>query len=349
MVSKEPSQPDPVPPPGPSDPHPPPSPDSPQPSGPPRQTPAPKPASYDGLLKALLQRYSIELAAWLLGERPEEVVELNTAHAEVQTRFSDKFYRLRFARRAGVLMHVEFQMAGDFEMPTRMVGYTGPLAKTLHLAAEEGLRPASIVVYLHKESYRDDPGEFYLEGEFDFKLHVRYKVIKLWEHRPEPILEMESPGLTPLVPLMAGNADELLVKSVEKIRNTPESVASPEMKRELLTVLGTLASKVIKNKEFLRKVRSEVWIMGDNWFLDEVRDEGLQVGLVKGREEGREEATRSTSLEILWSLITQRFGEVPKNLRERIERETTAEDLRGFILLAARCPDLEAFRLGVEK
>ncbi len=292
VVSKKASQPDPSLPPDSSG-----SEDPAKLPGLPQQATAKKPSSYDALLKALFKRFPIEFATWLLGERPLEVEELDTGHAEVQTRFSDKFFRVRFENKDPVLMHLEFQTGGDADMPSRMVGYAAPLAKTLQLAGKEGLKPASVVVYLHKESYREDPGVFHLEGEFGFAMQVRYTVIKLWDRNPEPVLAMESPGLMPLVPLMSGNADELLVKSVEKIRNTPASVASPEMKREPLKILGTLASKVIKNKDFLRKVRSEIWIMGDNWFLDKVRDEGMQVGLVKGRAEGREEGARRASLE----------------------------------------------------
>lgn len=239
-------------------------------------------------------------------------------------------------------------MEGDDSMPLRMTAYLAHVAKTLTLALTEGLKPACAVIYLHKESYREDPGYFELDGELDLKVFVRYKVIKLWEEAPERILEMENPGLCPFLPLMAGNPDELLVKSLEKIKKTPETVASAETKRDLLAVLGALASKVIAKKDFLRKLLSELRIMGDNWFLDEIRDEGVQIGLIKGRELGREEGARQASLEGLWTVLATRFGEIPADLRRRIEAEATFGELRDLIRLAASCPSIQSFRSGLE-
>jgi hypothetical protein len=104
----------------------------------PQEAAAVKSGSYDAVLKALFKRYHFELAAWLTGKRPVEASEVDTAHGEVQVRFSDKFLRLRFEKSSPVLLHVEFQSAGDHDMPTRMTGYMALLAETLKLALSEG-------------------------------------------------------------------------------------------------------------------------------------------------------------------------------------------------------------------
>ncbi|MBI4586766.1 MAG: hypothetical protein HY717_22355, partial [Planctomycetes bacterium] len=165
---------------------------------------APQPTSYDRLIKACLQKFYPDLAAWLIGERPEEVRAIDPVLTSPTLRFADKLLFLKLKKNAPGLLHVEFQAEGDAAMPKRILTYIALLLKTLEQIEEEerqAIRPACVVIYLSQEGYRSDPGFFDLSGYLDFKLFIAYKVIRLWEVDPQPIFELESPGLLPFVPL----------------------------------------------------------------------------------------------------------------------------------------------------
>jgi len=182
---------------------------------------------------------------------------------------------------------------------------------------------------------------------------VSYKVVKLWEQDPATVLRLESPGLCPFAPLMAGNPVDLVLKSQERIVAAPEALASAETKRELLTILAGLSAKVIRDRSLIRKLFSEIRLMGENYFFDLIRQEGHALGLVEGRkegwqegrEEGREEATRRAILHVL----SGRLGQVPDDLAHRLEEVTAFQDLESLLKEAVVCPDIPWFlaRLGV--
>jgi hypothetical protein len=280
--------------------------------------------SYDKLLKAFLKRYYRELGEWLLGERPESAEEDETTQAMVQERVSDRFIRLRFKEKPGVLLHLELQLKGDLTMPRRITEYAGFSLTVLERALREGLLPACIVLYLDRETYREDPGWFDLVGALGFRLYASYRVVKLWELPPEPILEMESPGLCPFLPLMAGKPEALLVRSVEKIRAAPKELASAEEKRDLLLALRAMAKRVIKDMSLIEAMLSDPELLeGDPFYM-----------------KGQEKALREDVLDVL----AARFGDVPEDIGSRLATIRAREDLKRLLVAAARAADLETFR-----
>jgi predicted transposase YdaD len=302
--------------------------------------PADAPFSYDKLLKAFLKRYWRDVAEWLLGERPESVEELETTHSLVTSRAEDKFLHLEFKDKPGVLLHLELQMKGDLTMPVRITEYFGYALKTLELAVKQGLRPACVVVYLDRELYREDPGQLDMVGELSFRLFASYKVVKLWDLSPEPVLAMESPGLCPFLPLMAGKPEELVIRSLAKIRAAPEHMASAEDKRELLQALASLAGRVIANMDKLTDL-----ILSDQDLLEShpLYKKGQKAGKEEGAQEGQE-ALREAILE----LLRARFGEVPEDICDRLENIHTLADLKALVGSAARARDVDSFRQAIE-
>ncbi|MBI4586984.1 MAG: DUF4351 domain-containing protein [Planctomycetes bacterium] len=186
-----------------------------------------------------------------------------------------------------------------------------------------------------------------MSGYLDFKLSIAYKVIKLWEVDPRPIFELESPGLLPFVPFMAGNPESLVLKSCEKIAKCSEALAGMETKRELLAILSGLAGKVIKDEVLRGHLISEIRVMGENFILDYFREEGIAIGKVQGWEEGRQEgllegARQEARLAVL-RVVRRRFGELPPELSERLEVFKDLQRLESLLDEAMVCPSLEAF------
>jgi predicted transposase YdaD len=308
--------------------------------------------SYDKIVKTLLGRTPLDIGEWLLGERPESAEELDTTHALSAARTSDKLLKLRFRSRPGVLLHLEVQLQGDAAMPRRMAEYFGFSLHALERAAREGFQPAAVVLYLYREHYRDDPGVFDLAGDLGFRFHARYRVLKLWELPPEPVLRMESPGLCPFVPLMAGRAEELVVRSVEKITTSPEGQVSFDVKRFLLRTLLTMAQRLIKDPSLLESLFSDPELMETDFFFLKGqkigREEGRLEGRVEGRVEGREEGVREGQEQALRGAVTDflaaRFGPVPGDLETRLSTVRNRDDLKRLVTAAARAADLAAFR-----
>jgi hypothetical protein len=204
------------------------------------------------------------------------------------------------------------------------------------------------VIHLDRKTYRHDPGVLELEGELGFTLRITYRVIRLWEVDPAPILALGAPGLLPFVPLMAGNPVELLLSSKEKLAVAPEALAAPDVKRELLAIQAVLAGRagragrVIGDCEFLEKLSWEIRRMGDNYFLDLLRKEGIAIGHVEGRQEGQAEEARR----LLRRILARRFAPLPAEIASEIERLAELENIEELERLteaAAVLPDLEAF------
>jgi len=179
-------------------------------------------------------------------------------------------------------------------MPLRITEYFGYALKTLELAVKEGLHPAWLP--------------------------------------PEPILEMESPGLCPFLPLMDGKPEDLVIRSVTKIRAAPEAVASAEEKRDLLQVLASLAGRVITNMDQLTEM-----ILSDQELLES--HPLYKKGQKAAAQEG-EQALREAILEVL----VLRIGEVPEDVCRRLEEIHALAELKSLVARAAQAQDMESFR-----
>jgi predicted transposase YdaD len=185
---------------------------------------------------------------------------------------------------------------------------------------------------------------------------VKYRVVRLWELDPEPILSLESPALCPFVPLMRGNAAELVLRSQARIVGAPDAEIPFEDKKVLLTILSGLAGCVIKDKSLLRNLFSEIRLMSDNAFFDMIREEGEAIGLVRGRQEGRQEGReeglqegveqgrRDEAIRAILRILARRFGGLPLSLAERLRSISDLATLESFVEEAAVCNNLDAFK-----
>ena len=312
--------------------------------------------SYDELIKTALVKFYPDLIELIYKERPLEVQTVKTDLAITAKRLSDELYRVQFKDRDPLLTHIEFQLGGEPRMSKRMLQYVSMILDTPILwknsEEQQGLFRREIdfdctVVYLIEKLYSRDPGFFVLKGQRGFEVLIRYRVIKLWQMDPTPIFQMESPGLLPFTPLMAGNPEQLVLKSCKKIAKTPNTLAGPETKRELLTILAGLAGLVIKDKQLIPKLISEIRAMSENLVFDFIRDEGKVEGRMEGKVEGKVEGLQEGALkEIRLGIIKvlkRRFGELPADLPRRIETLDRLQHLEDLLVEAAVRPTLGEF------
>ena len=295
----------------------------------------PAPESIDGLFKVLLGRHSRDIVEWLVGGPVLSVSALETSHPLVQRRAIDKLYEVERVDGPSVIFHVEVQLEGRPNMPFRMAEYSGALLRAFADAIERGVLPASVVIYLDRRCFVEDPGRFQIVGAFDYRFGVEYKVVKLWEISPEPILIARSPGLLPLVPLMAGNPQELVVRSAETIRNAPEGAIASEDKGLLLDALALLSRRVLMKTEIEDLLNSQPGLAQLSPFYS--------LGERKGKAEGKASALHQSIRRILEG----RFGALPPDLRSRIDALDALETLETLVVTAALACDLAAFRAAI--
>ena len=302
-----------------------------------------KPVSYDKLIKAFIRRYPAAIGEWLFGERPVRAGQMETTHALAASRTCDKFLRFEFKSRPGVFLHFEVQLRGDGTMPARMTEIFGFSLAAILEAVKEA-QPASVVLYLDRRHYIEDPGHFDLIGDLSFRTFASYKVLKLWEISPEPILRMESPGLCPFVPLMRGKTEDLVLRSVDKIRKAPEGEATMADKRLLISVLRAFARRVMQNNEILEAILSEPEFYESDPLYKRGKREGKEEGKGEGLTEGLHEGEESAMRESILDFLAARFGEVPEDVRARLAGVHAREELKRLVSAAARVADVDAFR-----
>jgi len=308
----------------------------------------PQEVSYDKLIKASLRAHYGDVVEWLVKARPLEVTPLDPVLATTVERLGDKLWDARFEGQPGLLLHVEWQLKSDSElMPVRMLQFASLVLEVLRLKEHRGKRFLGVVVYLDKETFSGDPGGLLKELYPGKLLCYGYEVLRLWELDPEPILAAQTPGLWPFAPLMRGDPFDLLERSKQKILALPDTIMGLERKQQLLTILGGLAYRVIKDWRFLQGMVAEIANMSDNPFIDALVETRLQRREEKvrreSRQEGEEEGTKAGARAALLRILRRRFGDTGEILEQRIVAIGDLETIEKLVEEAAVAPTLEAF------
>ena len=297
----------------------------------------------------MLKPFYPELTLLLLGERPVSIEEVNPGHAVTTKRFSDDFLLVRFRSGQSILLHLEFQLESRPDLPHRMAEYGILSLRALKPSLRSGAKLASVVVYLDPRTFHGDPGVFEYVGALRFKASVHYGVVKLWEKDPEVVLSMESPGLCPFLPMMRGRPEELVIRSLEKIKNTPDSLVSTETKGELATVLAGIASRMVEDKQLLRNIMSDLdALFGDEYVFGPIREKARALALLEGRVEGEKigekKGEKRGRAEDILQVLSARFGRVPAEIRKCVATIGDNDRLKKLIQAAARCEDIADFK-----
>ncbi|HNH84220.1 MAG TPA: hypothetical protein PL157_17745, partial [Acidobacteriota bacterium] len=157
------------------------------------------PKWYDNLCKYLAEKYPLDFAEWVLGQRPTqaEILKTELSIEPIRADF------VVFLKVDGCILHLEFQTVGESDppVPLRMLDYF------VRLYRKYGLPVVQVVVILTETAAgRSLPNEFRL-GE---TVH-RYHVIRMWEQSPE--LFLNHPALVPLAVFSrTTNPNELLTQ-----------------------------------------------------------------------------------------------------------------------------------------
>ncbi len=238
---------------------------------------------YDNLLKYLAEHYPAALATWLLG-RPVTRVRLLKTELSLQPIRADSVYLIETDEE---ILHVEFETdPSDSEPPLnlRMLDYF----VRVYRRERKLVRQAVIVL---AETGAHIPEEFHVGDTWH-----RYRVIRMWEQDPEPLLAHE--GLWPLAVLArAEQPEQLLMEVAEKV----SKIADESQRSDLTAAAGILAGLRFDRNLVRRLFRRE--IMMQSVIYREILEEGEQLGEQRGEQQGR--------LAIIKRQLTHRFGVLP--------------------------------------
>ncbi len=153
------------------------------------------------------------------------------------------------------------------------------------------------------------------------RLEAEWKPVELWTLPAAEFLAAGDVGVTPWVPLMEfdGPPESLLERCAEKITRE----AHPKDRADLLAV-----SQVLGGLKFPLPLLDEIF--GGNRIMFE--SPVLQQFVAKRFHEA------------ILDLLKDRFDTVPRSVTKPLREVIDEKKLRKLIVLAAKCPDLEAFR-----
>jgi predicted transposase YdaD len=241
-------------------------------------------AEYDNLLKYLTEHHGAALASWLLGRPVGARIRLLKSELSLQPIRADWLAQYDLDEE---ILHVEFETnpaKSDVPLPLRMLDY---FVRTYRRAG----KPVRQVVIVLTETSAPIPAEFRV-GE----TYHRYRVIKIWEEDPAPLLAEE--GLLPLAVLALTPEPEKLLREVAEL---VQNIAQPDTRADL-TVAAFMLGGLWFDKTLLRSLFKEEIMIQSSSYLDVVERSELR-GEQRGLNLGR--------LEMLKEVLAHRFGSLP--------------------------------------
>jgi len=270
---------------------------------------------YDIASKILMETCRDELIRYFAGIEVEESTIIEELPQEtVSVKRSDFPIRVKAKNNQESLMLFELQTDWRKEVPLHLMDYRA------RYLIKYGLKTVTYVVLLK-------PSRAATNVYKDNEIRYAYNLIRIYEMSAREILDQGPLCLMPFIPLMKhgpdllDQADDLIYQS-EKTRLE---------KADMLTSMAILAG-IISTDLPVQLINRRKDIMIESAAYDIIKKDGIQEGLEKGKKE--------TILEFLEA----RFGTVPNELVDGIQKIENSNRLKSLVRLAASCEDMETFR-----
>lgn len=266
----------------------------------------------DNISKFLIEQYSTDFAAWLLGEAIA-FTTINPTELNVEPIRADSVMLLQSR---GVILHTEFQTVGDETMPFRMADYYLRLTRKFPATDIQ-----QVVIYLKRTSSDLVRQERYTTPVMTHQ----FRVIRLWEQPVEVFLS--TPGLLPFAVLSrAADKESVLAQVVGEL----EQIADPREQSNLTAATSILAGLELEEQTIRQLMRSPVMRESTMYqsILREGRAEGLEQGLIQGRTVGERAIVIKQLTRKLSSLSPEVIAKV--NVLSLEQLEALAEALLDF-------------------
>ncbi len=285
---------------------------------------------YDITAKVLIEKSHREILQHFLGLSVLESTLLKPLPQQTATlRSSDFPLLVTDARGQRSLVVLEVQSEWEWEVPFRLLEY-----RCRHILHERLTDALSCVLLLRPSHVATDLLE-------DAEVRYRYRLVRVYELDPAPVVQTPIVHLLPFVPVMRGGIE--LTDTAERL--VYESPLPHSDKADMLTgmaLLAGLVSKELTQHLILRRrdlmIRSAAYeiIKEIEGMTDEARGEAR--GEIRGEAKGLAEATLETLAIRLNPTIA-----AYRQLEQQLLKLTEPERLRGLLRAALRANDVAEF------
>lgn len=267
------------------------------------------PLAYDNTCKYLAEKYPGDFARWLLASDTSDIQVLKT-ELNLEPIRADS---VTFLQIANQILHLEFQTTPKSKTPLdfRMLDYYTRLKREYWCDIEQ------VLIFLQPTS-----SEIVFNTQYvDKKTRHEYRVIRLWEEDPTPLLA--NPALLPLATLARTDSPRDLLTQVSANVDMIEEIDERQNISACVQVLAGLRfDKSLITQLFREEIMQESVIYQDI----------LQKGLQQGEERGK----KQEALQLIMRLLTRRVSAIEPEIEQQIrtlsiiQLEDLAEALLDF-------------------
>ncbi|MEH1833277.1 MAG: Rpn family recombination-promoting nuclease/putative transposase [Nostoc sp.] len=251
--------------------------------------------SYDNTCKYLAETYPTEFARWLLSSDTSDIQVLKTELTLEPIRAD----AVTFLQIADQILHLEFQTSAKSTPPLdfRMLDYYTRLKRQYWCDIEQ------VLIFLQPTSSETVFNTQYV----DRKTRHEYRVIRLWEEDPTPLLA--NPALLPLATLARTNSPTDLLSQVA---TAVDMIEETDERQNISACVQVLAGLRFEKNLITQLFREE--IMQESVIYQDILQKGLQKGLQQGEERGK----KQEALKLILRQLTRRFGAIEPEAEQQI-------------------------------
>ncbi|MEH1960655.1 Rpn family recombination-promoting nuclease/putative transposase [Nostoc sp.] len=261
--------------------------------------------AYDNTCKYLAENYPAEFASWLLSIETSDIQVLKT-ELNLEPIRADS---VTFLQIANQILHLEFQTTPKSTTPLdfRMLDYYTRLKREYWCEIKQ------VLIFLQATSSAIAFQTQYI----DINTTHRYRVIRLWEEDPTPLLA--NPALLPLATLARTNSPQRLL---EQVATAVDMIEETDERQNISACVQVLAGLRFDKNVIKQLFREE--IMQESVIYQDILQKGEQRGLQKGE------------VAVILRLLKLRFGAIEPEIEQQIRKlsiaqlEELTEALLGF-------------------
>ena len=246
--------------------------------------------TYDNTCKYLAEQYPAEFVTWLLAADTSNVQVLKTELSLEPVRADS----VTFLQISDTILHLEFQTlpASNPAIDFRILDYYTRLKR------EYGCQIEQVVIFLQQTS-----SEIVFKQEYvDTNTRHRYRVIRLWEQDPAPLL---ANAVLPLATLARSRSPNTLL---EQVATQIDMIEENDERQNISACTQILAGLRFKKDLIQHLFREE--IMQESVIYQDILQKGEQRGLQRGKQE--------EALALIMRQLARRLGAIAPQLEDQI-------------------------------
>jgi predicted transposase/invertase (TIGR01784 family) len=248
--------------------------------------------SYDNTCKYLAENYPADFARWLLSSDTSDIEVLKT-ELNLEPIRADA---VTFLQISNQILHLEFQTSPKSTPPLdfRMLDYYTRLKRQYWCDIEQ------VLIFLQTTS-----SEIVFNTQYvDKKTRHEYRVIRLWEEDPTPLLA--NPALLPLATLARTDSPQDLL---EQVAAAVDMIEERDERQNISACVQVLAGLRFPKNLITQLFREEV--MQESVIYQDILQKGLQQGEQRGLQKGE--------VAVILRLLIRRFGAIEPEVQQQIQ------------------------------